>query len=259
MFAFLLALSLLLRLSGWVFIRKFALHYKFSAMGKLLRLYHLSYFSDHMEGLYYCIVQQLEDFGYEKRVISEDVTVKLSVKVHYEAPQILRSEPTGKYELENGEGLIAFVEVSPDPELTYSWRHKGKLLEGFTSNVLRISGVNENCAGTYECRVKNKFGESSAEFELVVNEKRPQPSEKKALIITNISYDKKFSRLQTPHNDAEALKKCLSEYDFDCIHFQDLAAKDMRKTILNFFKGVKEGAYGNIIPFFKYFIYVWIH
>jgi len=41
----------------------------------------------------------------------------------------------------------------------YQWRHDGEDIDGETSSTLIIDSVEDDKVGTYECMVKNEFGE----------------------------------------------------------------------------------------------------
>lgn len=190
--------------------------------------------------MYHCTVHQREDYGWVNTVSSEDIIIKL-IDVRQEVPQIF-SYDCSSYELECGEELKLSVTVSAGPKPIFSWWHNAKPLQGFESNVLRIPHVNEDYKGTYECRVKNRFGENSQKFEIQVKPRRPNPTEKKALLISIENY--KNHRLLTPHNDAKVLKECLKKYDFKCTLKQDLSANAIKEEVRNFFATLKENAFG---------------
>ena len=42
---------------------------------------------------------------------------------------------------------------------TYQWRHNGEDINGETSNTLTIDSVTKDDGGTYECVVKNGYGD----------------------------------------------------------------------------------------------------
>ncbi|XP_034241055.1 mucosa-associated lymphoid tissue lymphoma translocation protein 1-like [Thrips palmi] len=191
------------------------------------------------EGVYYCTVHQRMDYGWTNTVTSEDITVKL-IDEGQEVPQILSFDCSAD-ELECGEELKLSAKVSAGPQPTFSWWHNAKPLEGFKSNVLRIPHVDKDCKGTYELRVKNRFGENSQKFDIKVKARRPNPSEKKALLISIEDY--KDNRLHTPHNDAKALKECLEKYDFHCTLEQDLPANQIEKVVEKFFATLQKDAF----------------
>lgn len=195
-------------------------------------------FSDE-EGVYHCIVHQREDYDRINSVISEDINIKL-IDVRQEIPQILSFDVPSK-ELECGDELKISVTVSAGSQPNFSWWHNAKPLEGFNSNVLRIAHVEENCKGTYEFRVKNKFGENREKFEVKVKPRRPRPTEKKALLISNEDY--KHKRLLTPHNDAKVLKECLEKYDFECTVKQDLPANSIKEEVMKFLATLQPEAF----------------
>ncbi|KAE8747464.1 hypothetical protein FOCC_FOCC005795 [Frankliniella occidentalis] len=207
-------------------------------------------FSDEMEGLYYCTVQQLKDYGWKRTVISEDVTVKINIKVLREKPRILSCFPSEKCVLECGQTLSARIEVLPGLKTQFTWVHKPKEKDTrkptpmwkFTSNILEIPNVNEENDGIYECRVRNRYGVVTKTFEFDVKKKRSFPTAKRALIVTNSLYQ--TDQLRTPHNDAETLFQCLSKYNFECTMEEDLSAEDMRRVIKEFFDTVEKGAFG---------------
>lgn len=206
-------------------------------------------FSDEMEGLYYCTVQQLKDYGWKRTVISEDVTVKINIKVLREKPRILSCFPSEKCVLECGQTLGARIEVLPGLKTQFTWVHKPKEKDTrkptpmwkFTSNILEIPNVNEENDGIYECRVRNRYGVVTKTFEFDVKKKRSFPTAKRALIVTNSLYQ--TDQLRTPHNDAETLDQCLSKYNFECTRKKDLSAEAMRKVIKEFFDTVEKGAF----------------
>jgi len=41
---------------------------------------------------------------------------------------------------------------------SYQWRHNGEDINGATSNTLTIDSVTNDDGGTYECVVKNEYG-----------------------------------------------------------------------------------------------------
>jgi len=43
---------------------------------------------------------------------------------------------------------------------SYQWRHNGEDINGETNNTLTIDNVAKNDGGTYECVVKNEYGDS---------------------------------------------------------------------------------------------------
>lgn len=196
-------------------------------------------FSKEHNGQYCCLIQQIQDYGLRKEIFSDEISVKVAF---HKAPCILHENLSEKHELESGEDLFAFVHIAPGPKPTYVWRHHGKVLEGCSSNELRISGVNEKHAGLYECRIKNRYGEIFMEFNLEVKKKGPYPSEKMALIIANSNYDM-YPELHTPNNDAKSLEKCLKEYGFTSSAWFDQDAASMNDRIRDFFKQLKKGAY----------------
>lgn len=195
-----------------------------------------------MEGLYYCTVQQLQDFGWDQKIISEDVTIQIAIKVCHAAPRIKNVSPREVQELECGQDLIASVEVSAYPEPEYSWWHGNKLLEGYTSDILRIPSIDFESEGKYECRVKNAKGESCQEFMFQVKERKPLPTEKRALIIANSDYV--AHKLHTPHNDAEILHMSLEQNGFQCTVCKDQSTNKLRESIEMFCAKLKQGAYG---------------
>ena len=42
---------------------------------------------------------------------------------------------------------------------SYQWRHNGEDINGETSNTLTIDSVTKDNGGTYECVVKNEYGD----------------------------------------------------------------------------------------------------
>jgi len=42
---------------------------------------------------------------------------------------------------------------------SYQWRHNGEDINGVTSNNLTIDSVRNNDGGTYECVVRNEYGD----------------------------------------------------------------------------------------------------
>ena len=43
---------------------------------------------------------------------------------------------------------------------SYQWRHNGEDINGETSNTLTIDSVTKDDGGTYECVIKNEYGDS---------------------------------------------------------------------------------------------------
>ena len=46
-------------------------------------------------------------------------------------------------------------------KFSYQWRHDGEDINGETSNTLTIDSVTKDDGGTYECVVKNEFGDNA--------------------------------------------------------------------------------------------------
>jgi len=189
--------------------------------------------------VYHCAVHQREDYSLVNTVTSEDINIKL-IDVQQEGPQISSSDCSG-FKLECGDELKLSVTISAGPQPTFRWWHNAKPTKE-NSNVFRIPHVNEKDRGTYECTVKNRFGESRQKFEIDVNKERPKPTEKKALLISIENYEN--HRLFTPHNDAKVLKECLEKYDFCCTLKQDLSANSIKAEIKKYFTTLKENAFG---------------
>ena len=52
---------------------------------------------------------------------------------------------------------------------SYQWRHNGKDINGETSNTLTIGSVTKDDGGTYECVVKNEYGDYSTSSTYVLS------------------------------------------------------------------------------------------
>ena len=44
----------------------------------------------------------------------------------------------------------------------YQWRHNGEDINGETSNILTVDSISKNLSGSYECVVKNEYGDNAA-------------------------------------------------------------------------------------------------
>ncbi|XP_065898770.1 basement membrane-specific heparan sulfate proteoglycan core protein-like isoform X3 [Dysidea avara] len=135
-------------------------NHKATMQAKQTKVDKASYFLDyiverHVDVYFIRLLNVMEVFGGNGQSLAREIKENLGISV----PNVTVDPPSQSVEVTHTVKFTATVSGVGKENFTYQWRHNKEDINGETSDTLTIVSVTEDHSGTYECVVKNEFGD----------------------------------------------------------------------------------------------------